>query len=163
MIRDDRPEGVKRKADGPGDEARDELVRGDDRGRGEKSSLGSPSSAPSGKSPRGPVQNISKKRGRGEAALEAMSRDDGRLRSMQVVREHLGCQNDLGDVYSVPRVARMAAAMGMVQGFSLDLTQPLAGYTGDLGKRECRERALASVRRLRPYMLIGSPECRTCP
>ena len=80
---------------------------------------------------------------------------------MCVVRSKLGCKNDLSEVYSVPRVSEVAAELGMLQGFSLDLSAPTpSGYVWNFWKRECRERALHLVRTLRPYVLIGSPECR---
>ena len=44
--------------------------------------------------------------------------------------------------------------------FSLDLTVPEAdGYIWDFDKLECRKRALSLIKKQRPYMIVGSPEC----
>ena len=71
----------------------------------------------------------------------------------------------MSEVYNVPRVAEIARELGMTQGFFLDLSRPTeSGYVWNFWKRECRERALRPVRALKPFMLIGSPECRIwCP
>ena len=69
--------------------------------------------------------------------MEEAPRNDERTRDMQVVRRRLKCCNDLSELYSVPRVAPIAAQLGMEQGFSLDLTTPTAtGYVWDCSNVE---------------------------
>ena len=86
--------------------------------------------------------------------------ENDRLSSMEVIRQALGCRADLSEVYSPPRIVAEAKRMGMRGGFSLDFTVPGPdGYVWDFDKAECRSRALKLVRKVKPYMLIGSPEC----
>ena len=83
-----------------------------------------------------------------------------RLQDMAVIRQKLGCKADLAEVYSPPRVTEVAKELGMRQGFALDLTVPTpSGYVWDFAKRNCRRRALESIRSVKPFMVIGSPEC----
>ena len=87
-------------------------------------------------------------------------RIEGHLRDMETIRSMLGCGQDLAEVYSPPRIASEASRMGMKSGFSLDFTTPEPdGYVWDFEKHECRKRALKLVRTVKPYMLVGSPEC----
>ena len=75
----------------------------------------------------------------GERRMAEMFRQDEGLRDMMVVREKLGCRNDLSEVYSVPRVAEVAAELGLKHGFSLDLSRPTpSGYVWNFWRRECR-------------------------
>ena len=72
----------------------------------------------------------------------------------------LNCKYDLAEVYSPPRIAATARRMGMRGGLSLDFTTPEpCGYVWDFNKVKCRNRAMKSVKTIKPYMLIGSPEC----
>ena len=94
--------------------------------------------------------------------LDALSRTS-REETMQAVRAAHGSRNDVSEIYSPPRIAEMAKRMGMVQGFSLDLIVPTpSGYTWDFSKRKCGENAKRWIRELKPYIVIGSPECKGC-
>ena len=85
---------------------------------------------------------------------------ENNLRTIETVREMLNCSNDLSEIYSPPRIASTANRMGMRGGFSLDFTTPEAdGYVWDFNKVECRNKAMKLVKRTKPYMLVGSPEC----
>ena len=82
------------------------------------------------------------------------------MRDMETIRSMLGCSQDLAEVYSPPRIASEANRMGMKGGFSLDFTTPEPdGYVWDFERHECRKRALNLVRTVKPFMLVGSPEC----
>ena len=92
-------------------------------------------------------------------ALESLE-VEGRLQGMAVVREKLGCRNDLSEVYSPPRTVTVAQAAGLRGGFSLDLMAPDPdGYTWDFSKSRCRIKARELLRFQKPYLLIGSPPC----
>ena len=79
---------------------------------------------------------------------------------MQVIRNKLGCRNDVSEVYSPPRIVTVAEAAGLRGGFSLDFTAPSPdGSVWDFTKLEMRKRALDLFRSQRPYLLIGSPPC----
>ena len=138
------------------------MVREDDRGDGQKRPL-EPSGRDDkgGKSPRrGTVGTVLGWEKDARRLGERTAREQ-RLEDMKVVREKLGCLNDMSEIYSPPRVAEMARKLGMAQGFSLDLTCPTAGgYRWDFWRRDCRRRALELVRAMKPYMLMLSPECR---
>ena len=85
---------------------------------------------------------------------------EGRLQGMAVVREKLGCRNDLSEVYSLPRIVTVAQAAGLRGGFSLDLTAPDPdGYTWDFSRPSCRTKARELLKFQKPYLLIGSPPC----
>ena len=51
---------------------------------------------------------------------------------MATVRAKLGCRHDVSEIYSPPRVVKMAKSIGMKGGVSLDLTVPSSdGYIWD--------------------------------
>ena len=82
------------------------------------------------------------------------------LSNMEMVRETLKCRTDLAEIYSPPRIVDHAKRTKMRGGFSLDFTVPEAdGYIWDFDKLECRKRALNLIKKQRPYMIVGSPEC----
>ena len=73
---------------------------------------------------------------------------------------------DIAEIYSPPRIVQEATmerygGMTLKPGWSLDLTRndPTTGEPWDFSKSACRERAMALVKRSKPYMLIGSPPC----
>ena len=79
---------------------------------------------------------------------------------MEVVREKLGCTNDISEIYSPKRIATMAREYGLRGGFSLDFSTPdKDGYVWDFSRPECRDRAWKKLVTERPYLLIGSPQC----
>ena len=81
--------------------------------------------------------------------------------AMQTMRSCLQSQYDLAEIYSPPRFAKEANNVGMRGGFSLDFTAPDPdSYIWDLSQHECRQKAFKKVRECRPYMIVGSPECK---
>ena len=61
--------------------------------------------------------------------FEAQSTWGGARRDMAVVIQKLGCDHDVSEFYSPPRVVKMARELGMKGGVSLDLTVPASdGY-----------------------------------
>ena len=75
------------------------------------------------------------------------------------------CSRIVSEMYSPPRVTRELARSRnrhLVPGFALDLTvtDPADGMPWDFTLSEKRERARALVRSQKPFLLIGSPECR---
>ena len=56
--------------------------------------------------------------------FEAQSTWGGAGRDMAVVRQKFGCDHDVSEFYSPPRVAKMARERGMKGGVFLDLTIP---------------------------------------
>ena len=80
--------------------------------------------------------------------------------AMETMRSCLQSQYDLAEIYSPPRVVKEATGMGMKGGFSLNFSAPDPdGYIWDFSKHECGQKAFALIRKSRPYMIIGSPEC----
>ena len=64
------------------------------------------------------------------------------MKQMEKVKALLGAKSDISEVYSPPRIAKLASELGMQGGFSLDLTNPdELGYVWDFSKQECRQRA----------------------
>ena len=79
---------------------------------------------------------------------------------MAVVREKLGCQRDVSEFYSPPRVVKMAKKLGMRGGVSLDLTVPASdGFVWDFSRKHCRDKALDIIHDQKPLFLMLSPEC----
>ena len=75
------------------------------------------------------------------------------------------CRRMVSEMYSPPRVTKELARSRnkhLVPGFALDLTvtDPADGMPWDFTLSEKRERARALVRSQKPFLLIGSPECR---
>ena len=70
----------------------------------------------------------------------------GSRRDMATVRAKLGCGHDVSEIYSPPRVVKMAKTLGMKGGVSLDLTVPANdGYIWDFSRKHCRDRATQIV------------------
>ena len=81
-------------------------------------------------------------------------------RDMAVVRQKLGCEHDVSEFYSPPRVVKMAKQLGMKGGVSLDLTVPASdGYVWDFSRKHCRDRATAIINEKNPLCLMLSPKC----
>ena len=79
---------------------------------------------------------------------------------MAIVRNKLGCEHDVSEIYSPPRVVKMAKALGMKGGVSLDLTVPANdGYVWDFSRKHCRDQAMQIVNEKKPLFLMMSPEC----
>ena len=64
-------------------------------------------------------------------------------------------QVDVSEIYSPPRVTVMAAKTGLNAGSAMDLR---TGY--DFSKKEDQERARQQIRKEKPRLLVGSPECK---
>ena len=64
-------------------------------------------------------------------------------------------QADVSEVYSPPRVTTVAAKTGLNPGSAMDLR---TGY--DFSKKEDQERARQQIRKEKPKLLVGSPECK---
>jgi hypothetical protein len=96
--------------------------------------------------------------------FEAQSTWGGARRDMAVVRQKLGCDHDVSEFYSPPRVVNMARELGMKGGVSLDLTIPASdGYVWDFSRKHCRDRATQIVDEKRQLFLMMSPECPPTP
>ena len=92
--------------------------------------------------------------------IENKLSDGDRLRNMECVKQKLGCKVAIGEIYSPPRVVTVAQAMGVRDGFSLDLTAPMPdGKVWDLSKPHYRLKAIEVIRREKPCLLIGRPPC----
>ena len=76
-------------------------------------------------------------------------------RSVQADGKH-----DVSEVYSPPRMAKAAAALGLRDGWSLDLTtSDESGQPWDFSKLQARTRAMALVKADKPFLLVCSPMC----
>ena len=82
---------------------------------------------------------------------------------MAVVREKLGCQQDVSEFYSPPRrVVKMARKLGMRGRVSCDLIVPASdGFMWDFSRKHCRDKALDIIHDQKPLFLMLSPECTT--
>ena len=68
--------------------------------------------------------------------------------------------DDVAEVYSPPRITKLARELGMDAELSFDLTVPGPdGFVWDFSRREARERALRMIQQKRPLLLILSPPC----
>ena len=54
--------------------------------------------------------------------IESKLSESDCIRHMECVRKKLGCRAAIGEIYSLPRAVTVAQAMGVRDGFSLDLT-----------------------------------------
>ena len=71
----------------------------------------------------------------------------------------------ISEMYSPPRVSAELKKMRhkhLIPGFAFDLTvtDPDDGKVWDFSKKEKRVKALKIIRETKPYMVIGSPECK---
>ena len=83
--------------------------------------------------------------------FEAQATWGGARRDVAVARQKLGCDHDVFEFYSPPRVVKMARELGMKGGVSLDPTVPAnGGYIWDFNWKHCRDRALQIVTDQRP-------------
>ena len=68
---------------------------------------------------------------------------------------------DVSEVFSPPRVAAMAAKMGLVPGSSMDITTTdETGEPWNFSIKRMRDKAEAKLMKEKPLLLVGSPECR---
>jgi len=69
--------------------------------------------------------------------------------------------HDLSEIYSPPRVTKMARQMGLKGGWALDLTTvDEGGEPWDFNLESCRVKAKKLIQTSKPTVLIGSPECK---
>ena len=74
---------------------------------------------------------------------------------MEEAIRRFGGQVDVAEVYSPPRVTDLAQIVGLHPGLAMDLA---TGWNFE--KEEHRRAAEDYVRKVKPLLLIGSPECR---
>ena len=92
--------------------------------------------------------------------FEAQAAWGGAGQDMSVVRQKRGCDHDVSEFYSPPRVVKMARELGTKGGVSLDLIVPANdGYVWDFSRQHCKDRATQIVNDKRPLFLMMSPEC----
>ena len=70
-------------------------------------------------------------------------------------------KSDVAEIYSPPRITKMAREMGMNASWALDLTEVDQddGMPWDLSKPEKRSKAVKRLDEDKPLMLIGCPMC----
>ena len=67
---------------------------------------------------------------------------------------------DVSEVYSQPRMTKMAESLGLKKGFALDLlTNDEAGVPWDLSRPEVQQKALTLLEETKPWLLVVSPPC----
>ena len=70
---------------------------------------------------------------------------------------------DVAEIYSPPRVAKMATQLGMRAGWSLDLaTHDRDGQAWEFRKKEMRNRAMRKINKDKPLLIVGIPMCTGC-
>ena len=79
----------------------------------------------------------------------------GRIEEEQVRQLIKDQSPDLAELYSPPSLAKEAAKYNLMAGASMDLTN---GW--DFNLKTHRDAAERYVRKVKPKLLIGSPECR---
>ena len=77
------------------------------------------------------------------------------LRAIREVSAREPSQVDIAEIYSPKRVTEAAALIGLRAGLAMDLTN---GW--DFTRQSHREAAKEYIRRVKPWLLIGSPECK---
>ena len=85
-----------------------------------------------------------------------------KLPNMRRARRSMRAQgkNDVSEIYSPPRIAEAADAIGLKGGWSLDLTTvDENGEHWDFTREDMRKRARARLKADEPFMLIASPMC----
>ena len=72
-----------------------------------------------------------------------------------------GWATDCGEVYSPPRVTKIAAQMGLKLAWALDLTtlDPEDGEPWDFDNKDKRHKALRMLDEDKPLLLVVSPMC----
>ena len=82
------------------------------------------------------------------------------LMSLMTGDSRVNSKGAVCEVYSPPRVVKMARAHGFKEGWSLDLTTcDDQGRPWDFDDMGCRQRAKELIRKTKPLLLIGSPMC----
>ena len=78
-------------------------------------------------------------------------------------RRSMNCQgkHHVSEIYSPPRITKMARKMGLAAGWALDLTEvdPDDNEPWDFSKKEKRDKAMCKLKQDEPLMLIVSPMC----
>ena len=77
------------------------------------------------------------------------------LRAIKAVQEKVDEGIDVAEIYSPARVTEAAVKIGLKAGLAMDLTN---GW--DFRVSRHREAAERYIREVKPWLLIGSPECR---
>jgi hypothetical protein len=85
-----------------------------------------------------------------EASVQQLCPDD----QVWLARQRQATRHHVVELFSPPRVAKAAAARGLIAEHSLDL---LTGY--DLEKKEVKKQASAIVEEADPWLLVTSPPC----
>ena len=73
----------------------------------------------------------------------------------ELIKQLRQIQIDVAEIYSPPRVTKMAEKMGLKAGEAMDL---ITGW--DFTLQRHREAAMEYVKRVKPKLVIGSPQCR---
>ena len=75
--------------------------------------------------------------------------------------EYMKYTHHVSEVYSPPRVAKLAHKLNLSPGFSIDLREidPYDGKPWDLSLKEKRDRVRERVESEKPLLLIGCPPC----
>ena len=79
-----------------------------------------------------------------------------------IAQEYIKFGKHVSEIFSPPRVTKVANKIGLRSGFALDLSvdDPEDGKPWDFSTREKREKAEAKVLDEKPFLLIGCPPCR---
>ena len=82
-------------------------------------------------------------------------------RMRRTLRQAADCKYDIAEMYSPPRMVKLARQLGLRDGWSLDLTRedPDDGKPWDFGTEEKRKKAMKMVDVDKPLMLVLSPMC----
>ena len=160
------PRGLKRAGNGNDDERGDDVAAREEVYEDDDSMLAnaptSIATAPTQATEGGMIDNVHSTKGYAAAEgrmTESMART-GRNRDMEVVREKLGCKVDVGEIYTPPRVCKMAESFGLRPGFSLDFTAPRMNWRRwEFSLPSRRREALKFINDLKPHCVIGSPPC----
>ena len=93
------------------------------------------------------------------ASSDEEGMDVGFLANLAIAQIQIGMK--ISEVYSPPRVAKLAKQIGMQQGFSIDLREvdPDDGKPWNLSNPQKRAKIEQRVREEKPLLLIGCPPC----
>ncbi len=97
-----------------------------------------------------------------EEEMPKLNVDRGNHRHRRTARQDVQkFDKAVAEVYSPPRITRMAKQMGLSTAWALDLTEndPDDGQPWDLSKPEKRKKAMQLQDRDKPLMVIASPMC----
>jgi hypothetical protein len=102
-----------------------------------------------------------------EAELESQAKaKNGNHRQRRSLKQQetkiFGSRVPVAEIYSPPRVARMAERMGMASGWSLDLTEvdPDDGQPWNFSKPDKRAKAKKKLLEDKPALLVACPMCK---